>query len=381
MTSPTSRRQRGVFLTSIGWQKLHAARVAQDQFGYRQTFEVLSERTLLAPATIARIVGGSQRVDKRSIEQFFNALELQLEADDYTCSTLVAPTNDNRQQDWQEAVEVTSFYGRSSELGLLAQWVGQQRCRLVTLLGQSGIGKTALSLKLAQQLAPQFEFVIWKSLRNAPPLAELLTNLVQFLFSQQEVMLPENGDKGISHLLKYLRSHRCLIVLDNANSLLVENFRTNGYREGCEDYEQLWAQVGQTPHQSCLVLTSCEPFQQLRRLERVNPHICCLLLPGLELPAAQALCQELGPLSGSEADWRVLVEHYAGNPLALKIVAAAINDYFKGDVAEFIGYLQQGRFLFDDIRVLLQQQFERLTRLEQQIMQGYFVLNARLVCY
>ncbi|MBV8886116.1 MAG: hypothetical protein JO235_19275 [Chroococcidiopsidaceae cyanobacterium CP_BM_RX_35] len=365
---PTSRRQRGVILTSTGWQKLHNARVTQEQFGFRQTFEVLSERTLLAPATIAKIVNSSERVDKRSIQQLFNALELQLEAEDYTQSTLAVPTNNHQQQDWQEAVEVTSFYGRSCELNTLAEWVIKQRCRLVTLLGQGGIGKTTLSVKSAQQLAPEFEFVIWKSLRNPPPLAELLTDLVQFLSNQQAVMLPNHGNQGISHLLKYLRDRRCLIVLDNANSLLVENSCTNGYREGCEDYEQLWAQVAQTPHQSCLVLTACEPFPQLRQLERVNPHICSLSLGGLELVASQALCQEQGPLFGSEADWQVLVEHYAGNPLALKIVAAAIRDYFQGDIAEFIGYLQQGRLLFDDIRDLFEQQFERLSGLEQRIM-------------
>jgi MinD superfamily P-loop ATPase len=42
-----------------------------------------------------------------------------------------------------------------------------------------GIGKTALSVKLAQQLQNQFEYVIWRSLRNAPPVLEILANLSQ----------------------------------------------------------------------------------------------------------------------------------------------------------------------------------------------------------
>jgi MinD superfamily P-loop ATPase len=31
-----------------------------------------------------------------------------------------------------------------------------------------GIGKTALSVKLAKEIQSEFEYVLWKSLRNAP---------------------------------------------------------------------------------------------------------------------------------------------------------------------------------------------------------------------
>ncbi|NEQ19850.1 MAG: hypothetical protein F6K28_10700 [Microcoleus sp. SIO2G3] len=123
-------------------------------------------------------------------------------------------------QDWGEAIDVSVFYGRSWELATLERWIIQDKCRLVAMLGIGGIGKTALSVKLAEQLQGQFEYVIWRSLHNAPSLESLLTNLIDFLSNQQEVDLPEDSSYRISRLLYYLQKHRCLIVLDNAETIL-----------------------------------------------------------------------------------------------------------------------------------------------------------------
>ncbi|WP_306426844.1 hypothetical protein [Nostoc sp. CHAB 5836] len=72
------------------------------------------------------------------------------------------------------------FCGRTEELGTLKHWISAESsnktipCRLITLLGMSGIGKTWLSVKLAQQIQDRFEFVIWRSLLPAAPVKDLL---------------------------------------------------------------------------------------------------------------------------------------------------------------------------------------------------------------
>jgi len=46
------------------------------------------------------------------------------------------------------------------------------------MLGMGGIGKTALSVKLAEKISGEFEYVIWRSLRDAPLLKDLLTDII-----------------------------------------------------------------------------------------------------------------------------------------------------------------------------------------------------------
>ncbi|WP_262983523.1 NB-ARC domain-containing protein, partial [Phormidesmis priestleyi] len=122
--------------------------------------------------------------------------------------------------DWGELIDTSDFCGRSPELTELEGWISEDRCRLVTILGMGGIGKTVLSIKLAERLQGTFEFVIWRSLRDAPPIDTILSDLIQCLSNQQETELPESVDGKLGRLLHYLRQHRCLLILDNVESIL-----------------------------------------------------------------------------------------------------------------------------------------------------------------
>ncbi|MBD3887155.1 AAA family ATPase [Phormidium tenue FACHB-886] len=264
-------------------------------------------------------------------------------------------------QDWGEANDASMFYGRESELQALERWIVKDRCRLILLLGMGGIGKTALAVKLAQRISEaaeqtRFEFIIWRSLRNAPPLKTLLIDLVSFLSQQQET------EAEIGRLVHWMRARRCLVILDNAETLFQAGSCVGQYRVGYEAYGDLLRVVAETPHQSCLLLTSREKPAEVAAQEGVEAVRTFEL--GGSAEAAKALLT-VKKLVGSKAHQQQLVEQYGCNPLALMIVASSIQAVFDGNIEQF---LQQDTILFSEVRRLLEQQFERLSQLEQAIM-------------
>ena len=67
-------------------------------------------------------------------------------------------------QHWGNAIDTSTFCGRSKELLRLKQWMLKGECRLILLLGIGGIGKSTLVAKLVQQIQSEFEVVVWRSL-------------------------------------------------------------------------------------------------------------------------------------------------------------------------------------------------------------------------
>jgi len=282
--------------------------------------------------------------------------------------------------DWGEMPDVSTFWGREQELAQLKQWIvgdasGQgsnQRCRLVLLLGMGGIGKTALAAKLAHDLLVEerraesrFECGIWRSLRNAPALEDLLQDLVLFLSGGMDT------EGTLPRLVHWLRAHRCLLILDNVETILQSGQAAAGYlpppvghyRSGYEAYGDFFRVVGETAHQSCLVLTSREKMITLVPLEGAIAPVRSLQLTGSR-PLALALLAAQG-IRGTAEQRHRLCDRYSHNPLALKIVASTIQDLFNGDLAPF---LEQETVVFNGIRLLLDQQYARLSPLETAIM-------------
>jgi WD40 repeat protein/DNA-binding XRE family transcriptional regulator len=265
-------------------------------------------------------------------------------------------------QDWGEAPDTKDFVGRANELALLQSWVLQDRRRVIALLGFGGIGKTILAAKLAQTAAARFERVYWRSLRNAPTVNEWLAGAIDFL-SDHQVVPPSTESEQIAGLLQLLQTRRCLLVLDNCETLLEPGQHEGGYRAGMAGYGRLVQSIGEVAHLSCLMLTSREVPPELTTL---GGGVGCLELHGLGTTEIQALLVEL-QLVGDTQAWGSLVDHYGGNGLALKIVGATIRQVYDGDVAAFVSDLISTPTVFGGIRRLLERQVERLSPTEHQV--------------
>jgi NACHT domain len=215
---------------------------------------------------------------------------------------------------------VLGFVGRGAELATLREWVLDTRCRLTALLGMGGIGKTVLAARLAQDIAPNFDRLFWRSLRDALPIGEWLAGAIGFL-SGQQVVPPEGEAPRVGVLLQLLQDRPSLLVLDNFETLLQPGDAEGGYREGYAGYGRVLQAIGDGRHQSCLLVTSRESPPECAMLR--GDVVRTFQLGGFGVAEGQTLLAGKG-LTGDSLERSSLVGRFGGNGLALKVVGESI---------------------------------------------------------
>jgi transcriptional regulator with XRE-family HTH domain len=275
------------------------------------------------------------------------------------------------QVEWGDAPSIPNFYGREWELNLLAEWVVEERCRVVTVLGLGGIGKSALAVSLMHRVSEHFEVVIWRSLRDLPICEPLLDDLLQVLAPQAFSGSPASFERRLNVLLEQMRRTRVLLVLDNLESVLEEGEGAGRMRPGYEGFGRFLRRSAETEHQSCVLLTSREKPGDLLPLEGSRSPVRALRLGRLESDACEKLLAEKD-VRGTAPERALLIEMYTGNPLALKIVAQTMVELFDGEIAAF---LEQGEIIVGGVRQLLDEQFNRLSGLEQRVLLWLAILR------
>jgi WD40 repeat protein/transcriptional regulator with XRE-family HTH domain len=267
-------------------------------------------------------------------------------------------------EDWDEVPQAINLHGREREERELARWIADRNCRVIAIVGMGGIGKTTLAAAVTEQMRKDFEHVFWHSLQNAPSLELVLKRCLRFLVGQPPADLSGTVDDLITLLIQYLRTHRCLMVLDNVESILQAGQHAGSYREGYEMYGKLIQRMGEAQHQGCLLLTSREKLKQVIRLEGKTSPVRSLSLVGIGQTAGRELLKDK-ELFGSDEQWATLIERYSGNPLALQLASEPVQEVFGGDIARF---LQEEVTAFGDVTDLLDQHLRRLSDGEREVM-------------
>lgn len=254
-----------------------------------------------------------------------------------------------------EAPELTTFYDRTSELTTLKQWILENHTRLITIYGLSGIGKSAIALKLIEEINTQFDYIIWKSLNNIPTLSTLQTELKQFFSQSQQTPL--------STVIDYFRNSRCLVILDDLQDIFKTGELAGQYLPEYEDYSKFFKQIATSNHQSCLILLSWTKPIEIANLEAENRPLQTLNLKGLGEEATE-IFREKGLID--QENWLELITMYQGHPSWLKIIASTIIELFNSSVSLFLS--DQNDIYLGDLEPNLESHLERLSESEKTII-------------
>lgn len=343
-------------------------KVAARQLPYvKETYNKLGYQS---QTVFAELVG----LSRETVRDFLNGKSISASNFQLLCERL--------KLDWQEVSEQTDsafnsfvdlnnfsdaplFVGRLEELRILKDWITNSRCRLIAITGIGGIGKTALSLKLAHDLRNKYEFVAWQSLLNSPTPSEILADLLKICSGHNEAYSSVEIGSQISHLIRHLRDHKCLIVLDNIEGIFQPKSHTREYREDCEKYGDIFKQIAESNHQSCLVLNGRDKPAQVEFLEDENGPVRSLSLTGFSQDDGRAFVTSIKKITGSNDDWYRLVSLYGGNPLALKIAASYIKRQHENDIHAFLSVSEN---LFRDMKTFLDDSFRSLSELEVDVV-------------
>jgi WD40 repeat protein len=222
-------------------------------------------------------------------------------------------------------------------------------------------------VELAYRVRSSFGALFWRSLKNAPPFKTILEECIEFLGRQQPDLVPPvlpTTEKDLLILLiAFLHSQHCLFILDNFESVMQQRRLAGQYRQGYEGYGELLRRIGESEHNSCLILTSREKPTEILHIED-SRFIHALNLGGINGVAGKRLL-DAERLRGIDIDGMSLVRRFSGNPLALKLIAESIRELFSSEITAF---LEEGEVVFGGVQDLLFHQFERLSVLEQEVL-------------
>jgi len=227
--------------------------------------------------------------------------------------------------------ETTKFIGRKAELGKIKRTLKDPGCRLLTLIGLGGVGKTRLAIKAASEIALEdpslfkdgIHFIPLSAQYEASAIAATIATVLDFSLSGSE--------EPAKQLVNYLRNKQMLLVLDNFEQLL----------EGAEQVSQILKKAPKIK----LLVTSRET---LNLSEEWRFEVVGLLLP--ETSKADVLANDSAQLfverasrvraDFSQADNALCISQIChlvdGMPLAIELAASWIRSLSCSAIADEI---------------------------------------------
>lgn len=262
----------------------------------------------------------------------------------------------------KQSPKITKFYGRTTELSTLSQWLENPNTRLISVLGITGIGKSTFVKHFINTHPLPVDAIIWKNLKFSPFLDSILTEISTELDPDNQII---NTQGLLNQALELFTKKRCLIILDNLQDIFMPQQLAGHYQPEYQNYQTFFQMITEIEHQSCIILISQEKCQEMISLDPELDPSHCLELFGLGEFYPTDYFLNKGEFKDEEA-WLKLINLYEENPRFLQYVSTLIKDVFDGDVSEFIK--EDCLILTEDIKSIFDSIWRRLADVEKNIL-------------
>lgn len=221
---------------------------------------------------------------------------------------------------WQVPLSFTSFIGREQDIADVCALLKRADVRLVTLLGPGGVGKTRLSLKVAEEMRDHFvNGVCFVSL------AAISDPMLLFPTIAQELGMQESGEQSIVEQMKsVLHDKYFLLVLDNFEQVIIAAPEVEELLIGCPGLKVLVTSRAvlhlQAEHEFAIAPLALPILDQLPAPDALLQYAAVALF----VQRAQALLPAFQLTQSNAQSVAEICARLDGLPLAIELAAARI---------------------------------------------------------
>ena len=279
--------------------------------------------------------------------------------------------------------EVPLWVGRDRLLDDLRDELLVRRRKMLVLVGQGGIGKTSLAVKLLEavgvdlsrgSLLPSCSYQGVLLIETSDRTSDLISEVLRGLGVDPETI---EVSQRIAVIFQVLRQQTWLVVLDNLEDMLYPSEHEQSGSSIVPEVGEFLNGLVHNSHQSQIVLTSRELPRDLSdrrgRNSRINSKLVRVEnVKGIDKRAGAKLLRDFGVVD-DDAKLEEIALRVGGHVFVLTQLAAFAVDQCDGRLYR---YLQQHPELYtDDVSEILKVQLGRRTFAQRQLLKRMCVLR------